>query len=228
MKFFINDKPLKIVKSVKKIDKNIYTIVLSGKDDVMSPMLVGDLLILDGNSNQVATILRYMEVKKLKKLNSITITVSNPEEIEEFIKGQFKIIRAAGGLVKKDGMYLMIHRLGTWDLPKGKLEKDETPKEGALREVEEECGVKVEIDKKIGATWHTYIRAGKRILKKTDWYLMNCLDDTNMAPQEEEDIDEVCWKSYDDTQLALTDTYGSIRDVFRKYQKKIRDKVEGL
>lgn len=45
MKFFINDKPLKIVKSEKKFDKNKFTTILNGKDDVMSPMLVGDLFI---------------------------------------------------------------------------------------------------------------------------------------------------------------------------------------
>ena len=150
MKFFINDKPLKIVTSDKKIDENKYTTVLNGKDEVMSPMLTGDLVIIDATTSQVTTILRLMEVKKLKKLNSITLSVSNTDEIETFIKDQFKIIRAAGGLVMKDDQYLMIHRLGVWDLPKGKLEKEETSKFGALREVEEECGVKVEIEKKIG------------------------------------------------------------------------------
>jgi 8-oxo-dGTP pyrophosphatase MutT (NUDIX family) len=225
MKFFVNDKPLKIVSSEKKFDKNKYTTILTGKDDVMSPMLVGDLFIANATTVQVSTILRLMEVKKLKKLDSITLAVQDTKEIETFIKDQFKIIRAAGGLVKKGDLYLMIHRLGTWDLPKGKLEKEESPAEGALREVEEECGVKVEIDKKIGSTWHTYIRMGKRILKKTDWYVMNCLDDTKMSPQEEEDIDEVCWKTYDETQVALEDSYGSIKDVFRKYKKKFKDKV---
>lgn len=222
MKFFINDKPLKIVKSEKKFDKNKFTTILNGKDDVMSPMLVGDLFIFNATTVQVSTILRLMEVKKLKKLNSITLAVENTEEIETFIKDQFKIIRAAGGLVKKGDLYLMIHRLGTWDLPKGKLEKDETSPDGALREVEEECGIKVALDKKIGATWHTYIRMGKRILKKTDWYLMTCLDDTNMVPQEEEDIDDVRWMTYEETALALIDSYGSIKDVFRKFEKQLK------
>jgi len=222
MKFFINDKPLNIVKSEKKFDKNKFTTILNGKDDVMSPMLVGDLFIFNATTVQVSTILRLMEVKKLKKLNSITLAVENTEEIETFIKDQFKIIRAAGGLVKKGDLYLMIHRLGTWDLPKGKLEKDENATDGALREVEEECGIKVALDKKIGATWHTYIRMGKRILKKTDWYLMTCIDDSNMVPQEEEDIDDVRWMTYEETALALIDAYGSIKDVFRKFEKQLK------
>jgi 8-oxo-dGTP pyrophosphatase MutT (NUDIX family) len=185
-------------------------------------MLVGDLFIFNATTVQVSTILRLMEVKKLKKLNSITLAVENTEEIETFIKDQFKIIRAAGGLVKKGDLYLMIHRLGTWDLPKGKLEKDENATDGALREVEEECGIKVALDKKIGATWHTYIRMGKRILKKTDWYLMTCIDDSNMVPQEEEDIDDVRWMTYEETALALIDAYGSIKDVFRKFEKQLK------
>ena len=51
-----------------------------------------------------------------------------------------------------------------WDLPKGKLDKGETIKECATREVEEETKVKVECKEKIISTWHTYTRNKKFIL----------------------------------------------------------------
>ena len=53
------------------------------------------------------------------------------------------MIQAAGGLVnnEKDEI-LMIFRRGKWDLPKGKLDKGETLEECAVREVEEETGLK--------------------------------------------------------------------------------------
>ena len=55
------------------------------------------------------------------------------------------LIKAAGGLVKSAGNeYLFIYRNDKWDLPKGKVEKNEKVKEAAVREVEEECGIKVE------------------------------------------------------------------------------------
>ena len=103
----------------------------------------------------------------------------------------FKIIKAAGGVVKnsKDEI-LFIYRLKKWDLPKGKLDKGETIMECAKREVEEETKVKVECGEKIISTWHTYTRNKKFILKKTTWYKMNSLDDSGMKPQKKENIEK--------------------------------------
>src|SRR6185295_2085187 len=69
---------------------------------------------------------------------------------------QFTIIEAAGGLVlntKKE--LLMIFRLNRWDLPKGKIEKNEEPSAAALREVCEETGVcDCEIIGELNSTYH--------------------------------------------------------------------------
>jgi NADH pyrophosphatase NudC (nudix superfamily) len=51
---------------------------------------------------------------------------------------------------------------------------------------------------------------------------MTCIDDSNMVPQEEEDIDDVRWMTYEETALALIDSYGSIKDVFRKFEKQLK------
>jgi len=67
-------------------------------------------------------------------------------------------IRAAGGVVLRPGgtgtELLVIHRrrYDDWTLPKGKLEEDESWREGALREVREETGYAVEIERFAGAT----------------------------------------------------------------------------
>lgn len=67
----------------------------------------------------------------------------NPQEVFEKLQVRCKFILAAGGLVKNtEDQWLLIFRLGKWDLPKGKLENGETPEAAALREVEEECGIK--------------------------------------------------------------------------------------
>ena len=55
-------------------------------------------------------------------------------------KAKFKIIRAAGGIVRSNNSLLMIYRNAMWDLPKGWIEADEFPLQAALREVIEECG----------------------------------------------------------------------------------------
>ena len=58
--------------------------------------------------------------------------------MEDF-QGLYKIIEAAGGVVfNEKNEILMIYRLKTWDLPKGKIEKGETPADAAFREVCEE------------------------------------------------------------------------------------------
>src|SRR3982751_3416807 len=61
---------------------------------------------------------------------------------KEFWK-KFKIVKAGGGLVvNEENKILMIFRRGKWDLPKGKLDKGETLEQCAVREVEEETGLK--------------------------------------------------------------------------------------
>ena len=117
----------------------------------------------------------------------------------------------------KNGKVLMINRLKKWDLPKGKLEHGEKTKKGAIREVEEECNIKVSLGRKICHTWHTYKRNGNRILKKTEWYLMFCVDDTQMKPQLEENIEQLKWMEPHELKPALYNSYASIRYVFKKY-----------
>jgi len=68
--------------------------------------------------------------------------------------------------------YLLIKRLGIWDLPKGKIDKGETTSEAAVREVREETGLKnIEIIGQLPDTFHIYNQKGKWLLKKTYWFL---------------------------------------------------------
>lgn len=129
----------------------------------------------------------------------------------------FKVIEAAGGLVKnKKGEYLFIFRNGKWDLPKGKIEKGEGIKQAAVREVEEECGVKkLKIVKELESTYHTYDQDGKAILKRTYWFEMSCEDDSKLVPQTEEGITEVKWLSKQELGQVLENTYESIKDVLK-------------
>ena len=142
------------------------------------------------------------------------------EEVKESWKNfvsRYIVIVAAGGLVKNDkDQYLFIFRLGKWDLPKGKAEYDETPEMTALREVEEECGLKnLKIEKELTKTFHTYREKGKSILKKTHWFEMSIGGEQNLIPQTEEGITEVKWISSDKIKSeVLGNTYASIRGIF--------------
>jgi ADP-ribose pyrophosphatase YjhB (NUDIX family) len=217
MKIFINDRLVKLIAFDERNPTVGYDTVLKGTDEITSKKLTGHVIILTATTLQIERLLRILEFKKLKKLKAITFAVSDYETVKDFVKDQFKIIKASGGLVKKGDKILMMFRLKKWDLPKGKLKKGEDSIKGAKREVEEECNIKVEVREKLCSTWHTYIRKDRRILKKTDWYIMNCLDDSNMRPQIEEFIEEVRWMKKDEVQKALKNSYLSIEEVMSEY-----------
>ncbi len=217
MNVFINDIPLIIKRTSEKVFKHHYDLILEEGASFNSKDLVGDVLIRNVSDATIDRMVRLMEVKKLKKLHSLTLVTDKKNRLIRHLKDQFKIVKAAGGLVVKEGKILMIHRLGMWDLPKGKLKKTEDDREGAIREVEEECNIKVEAFDKLPKTWHSYAYKGNKILKKTSWFLMNCLDDSMMKPQAEEFIEEVKFMTPEEVEVVLPEAYASIAFVIHYY-----------
>lgn len=137
--------------------------------------------------------------------------------LERFRKA-FKYIYAAGGLIEQDGRYLFIYRMGTWDLPKGKLEKNEDPRDGAIRECEEECGIsELAIIRDLNPTYHMYEhKKHGYALKKTYWYLMTSAYKGQLVPQTEELIEKVEWFSPAAIkETVYENTYFAILDVIR-------------
>lgn len=135
------------------------------------------------------------------------------------------LIEAAGGLViNEKGDYLFIYRNDKWDLPKGKIEKDEKTKVAAVREVEEECGITVsKLGDKICKTYHAYISRGEVVLKKTHWYAMKYKGNDKLKPQTEEGITDVRWFRKGHIDAIVQNTFPSILDVLVK-QDLIKDK----
>ncbi|HEX8326994.1 MAG TPA: NUDIX domain-containing protein [Hymenobacter sp.] len=225
MNIFINDIPLVIKKLSEKVYKHKFDLILSPDDEFTSKDLVGDVLVRDAGPLFLDRLLRLMEVKKLKKLKSLTMLVKKKKHLILHLKDQFKIAKAGGGLVVKGDQVLMIYRLGKWDLPKGKLKSDEDTAAGALREVEEETNIKLELGEKLPSTWHSYAYKGNKMLKKTNWYLMKCLDDSLMKPQTEEYIEEVRWMSPQEALTKLEESYESIALVVRHYLNNMAGKA---
>ncbi|WP_328377407.1 NUDIX domain-containing protein [Streptomyces sp. NBC_00440] len=66
-------------------------------------------------------------------------------------------VSVAGVVVREDGRLLAIRRAdnGTWELPGGVLELDESPEAGVAREVLEETGIHVEVDELTGVYKNT-------------------------------------------------------------------------
>ena len=109
----------------------------------------------------------YKKLRIGSKKSYIFLT-KNPQETFKKLKKDCTIIKAAGGLVESaNNNYLFIFRNKKWDLPKGKLEEGENMKETAVREVEEECGIKVaKREEKLCKTYHVYPMGSKMVIKK--------------------------------------------------------------
>ncbi len=124
----------------------------------------------------------------------------------------FNVIEAAGGLVQNsDKEILFIFRHEKWDLPKGKVENKESIEIAAIREVQEECGLKdVVLDSFLEKTYHIYTENTTEILKITYWFLMQS-DQKVLIPQQEEGISIVTWKDKKEVKIAIQNTFPNIK-----------------
>ncbi len=173
------------------------------------------LLIEDEAHIQADTIIAA--IKKDKK--AVIILVQNPTSAKTALFKQFTIIEAAGGIVQNENKELLfIYRREKWDLPKGKMEENETPEICAEREIEEETGVKyLTLKHKIGETYHIYEERGLRILKISHWFYFTSGQKQITVPQTEEDIAEVKWIPTRNIKEPMMNTYQNIKDILRLF-----------
>ena len=138
------------------------------------------------------------------------------------LKETFRMAPAAGGVVVKDGKFVSIVRKGIPDLPKGHIEKGETPEVAALREVEEETGiVKLHIIKELPSTWHCYLEHDEWTLKRTYWYLMESEETFQPKPQTEEGITEIKLIGNEEIEDFLKNTFRSISEILGKELRQV-------
>ena len=99
------------------------------------------------------------------------------------------VVRAAGGVVVRDGHVLLVHRpkYDDWTLPKGKLNPGETEEEAAVREVEEETGYRCELGDEVAST--SYVDGRGR--PKTVRYWRMRVVGGEFSPHGE--VDEIVW-----------------------------------
>ncbi|MDX1544413.1 MAG: NUDIX domain-containing protein [Christiangramia sp.] len=157
-------------------------------------------------------------VKRILKGKLMYVNLYHPDETKllKYLFKKMKVITAAGGMVvnpKKE--ILFIYRNRRWDLPKGKIEKNEDVKTCAIREVEEETGVQgLEITRFITRTYHVFRRKGKLRLKETYWYEMYTEYEGELVPELNEGIKKAKWKNFEKSQKALKKSYANIKMLF--------------
>ena len=182
------------------------------------PELIPDFKYKNPNYDQIKEMLK---VSKNSTKALVIFLIGKPKQTLESMLEEFKLIKAAGGLVINErGRVLTIKRDGKWDLPKGKFEKGEEPPDCALREVQEETGIKkLKIGQYLTNTYHTYFRNEKWIIKKTRWYIMSAPEKQEFVPQLDEKIEKVKWikpSKFHDQEFI---SYPAIRWIMGKYEE---------
>lgn len=198
-KIYFNDKPLFLCDSI---------------DDTIEPYVHHDdaIFIDELNLHTIKTMIHEMQLEKVHA--GIFVHPDLAVLQKEFFK-KFTIVQAAGGLVQNEKEeVLMIFRRGKWDLPKGKLDKGEKLEACAVREVEEETGLKqIKLIAPLTITYHTYHEGTRFILKESHWYRMKVKGEQHLVPQTEEDIHEIRWVKPSDLEKYKQDSFPSIVDV---------------
>ena len=157
----------------------------------------------------VAKIKNWLEDETMENLDLGDV---NGENLAFAIKNMFRQAPAAGGVVIIDNQFVAIERNGIPDLPKGHIEKGESPEVAALREVEEETGItNLEIIKELPATWHCYLLDNQWTIKKTSWYLMKTDSGMKNIPQTEEGISKVYLVDKQGVNDFVKNTFASLK-----------------
>lgn len=191
-----------------KVFVNELPLILTNK---LSETANGDYFLLNSAAIQEA-----IDALSKKKLKEAYIYHPNHEEILKKFTKKIPLVVAAGGVVtNKKGKVLFIYRNDKWDLPKGKLDKGETIEECALREVEEETGVKgLKIENVLKTTYHVFKRNGIYKLKEVHWYAMKTSYNGKLKGQKSEGIEKVKWKGPKKIEKALQNSYTNIKILF--------------
>lgn len=190
-KVFVNDKPI------------VLTTVVSKETDFKNYLL---------KSVKIGKVIKELSKSSIQEVR--LIGKKEDKLIKNFLK-KLPNVTAGGGKVYNDnGDILFIYRNGRWDLPKGKIDGKETIEAAALREVEEETGVKdLKIVKPLETTYHIFKRNGRHRLKITKWFEMHSSYIGELVPEEIEGITKVEWLNPEQTQKALENSYANIKEL---------------
>jgi len=175
-------------------------------------------ILLGKDEQTIDTALELLENEKDER-TCIYLKSLDWERGINLLKTRFTFIRAAGGLIRnEEGAYLLIHRLGQWDLPKGKIEAVESDELAAEREIVEETGITIEAPLHfLCSTWHTYTQKGKAFIKETIWFYGVSKQKSVPVAQHEEHIESAIWCPADEAGYKLRNSYPSIADVWNAW-----------
>lgn len=159
--------------------------------------------------------------KLIEGNKDVWVWVSDMNRAVRFVLSRHIYIKAAGGIVKNaNGESLLIMRNGNWDLPKGKIEREETPEVAAVREVEEETGIGgLKIDRLLLESFHVYDMYGGWHIKRTYWFTMSTNEGFGGKPQVEEGITECHWCNKQERKKRLNQSFSMMKLIESNLEK---------
>lgn len=163
---------------------------------------------------------RLMDWLKSERECNLFIWHTVPDRLFHTFTSCFTLIPASGGLVKNNKSEdLVIFRRGVWDLPKGKAESGESPEQTALREVKEECHLKMlKIKRFLITTYHIYFLNDKPVLKETRWFEMKYEGKEDPRPQKKEEITKTIWLPFRQLDTIAGNTFPNVLEVIKAGQ----------
>lgn len=108
-------------------------------------------------------------------------------------------VRAAGGVAWRDRTgrreFVVVHRprYDDWSLPKGKAHRRESDEEAALREVEEETGLRCVLGPELPTVRYVLANGAEKTVR---WWAMTVAEDLGFNPGDE--VDELRWVDRDE------------------------------
>ena len=188
-KVFVNDKPITLTTKVEQ------------ETDFKNYLL---------NTVHIGKVIKDLNTTSLKEVR--LIHKDEDKLLKKFLKKLPNVVAGGGKVFNDHGDILFIYRNDKWDLPKGKIEGNETIEKTAIREVTEETGVNgLEIIKPLETTYHIFKRNGKHRIKVTYWFEMKTNFDGQLYAQEAEGITKVEWLNKEQTTEALENSYANIK-----------------
>jgi 8-oxo-dGTP diphosphatase len=119
--------------------------------------------------------------------------------------GLSRVVRAGGGVVWRRGQdgleVLLIHRprYDDWSFPKGKAERDENDEDAAVREVEEEVGLRLVPGPELESTRYRDSKGRRKVVR---YWAMEL--PSGEEPLAGDGVDEVRWVAFEDAPALLT------------------------
>jgi 8-oxo-dGTP pyrophosphatase MutT (NUDIX family) len=146
----------------------------------------------------------------------VEVLTGKPERAaDKPVRAGSKIVRAGGGVVWRPGPsgvdVVLVHRpaYDDWSLPKGKLDAGESVEEAALREVQEETGLRCELGPEMATTRYRDSRGRQKVVR---YWAMRPVAGELAADNE---VDEAVWRALPDARASLS--YDHDRDVLDSF-----------